>query len=264
MPDPTYIVRFGWTLRDVILLPGCVIFVILGALVFADTPLLGAFGILLGAAYIVLKTVAWLSRRVALAVTAEGITLGVPPLSPAAHSAFVPWSDIEAVVLWRQRVWRPGLWRGSVDYIGVVRRADAPPLPGSARKSDAQKDQQGARAGGVVGGSGRRQPADLLAPGQDAAHRCGRPFQSGRDGPRPHLTTIARQPSGPRHRHTPTAFARYGKAKKLRRSSYWNRPPGGARTRTAVGMAAFIRPEHFRRGGRDGQRARVSHHLHRL
>jgi hypothetical protein len=139
VPDPTYIVRFGWTPRDVILLPGCVIFVILGALVFADTPLLGAFGILLGAAYIVLKTVAWLSRRVALAVTAEGITLGVPPLSPAAHSAFVPWSDIEAVVLWRQRVWRPGLWRGSVDYIGVVRRADAPPLPGSARNPTLRK-----------------------------------------------------------------------------------------------------------------------------
>jgi hypothetical protein len=139
VPDPTYIVRFGWTPRDVILLPGCLIFVIVGTLVFADSPLLGALGILLGAGYIVMTMVAWLSRRVALAVTAEGITFGVLPLSPAARSAFVPWSDVEAVVLWRQRVWRPGLWRGSVYYVGVVRRADAPPLPGSARNPTLRK-----------------------------------------------------------------------------------------------------------------------------
>lgn len=137
MPDPTYVARFGFTPRDLILVPSCLIFVVVGALVFADSPLLGALGILLGAGYIMLTLVAWLSRRVALAVTAEGITFGALP--PFARSASVRWSDIEAVVLWRQRVWRPGLWRGSIFYIGVVRHAGASPGPGSATDAALRK-----------------------------------------------------------------------------------------------------------------------------
>jgi hypothetical protein len=95
---------------------------------FVDgSPVGGALVLLLGAGYIVLSMTAWLSRRVALAVTSEGITLGLAPPWPASRSAFVLWSDIQALVLWRQAAGHT-----NVRYIGILRRADAPPLPGSA------------------------------------------------------------------------------------------------------------------------------------
>jgi hypothetical protein len=126
--DHSYVARFGWTPRDLVLVPVCILFVIVGAVMVGDGQLVGAFACVLGGGYVLLVLVAGVSRRVALAVTAEGIMLGLIPPWPARHSAFVPWADIEAVVLWRQgRGWR------SIRYIGVVRRAGAPPLPGSAR-----------------------------------------------------------------------------------------------------------------------------------
>ena len=57
------------------MLPGCLVFVVVGVVAFADEPLLGVAAILLGGGYIALSLTAWFSRRVALAVTAEGITL---------------------------------------------------------------------------------------------------------------------------------------------------------------------------------------------
>ncbi len=128
MSDHSYVVRYGWSPRDLIMVPAALVFVFVGALMAADGQMAGAVASLLGGMYIVLLLVAWLSRRVALAVTAEGITLGQIPPWPASRSAFVPWSDIEAVVLWRQN-----MVRATMRYVGVVRRADAPPLPGSAR-----------------------------------------------------------------------------------------------------------------------------------
>ncbi len=126
--DPTYVARFGWTPRDLLLLPFSALFVIGGGMMLVDgSPVVGALLVLLGAGYILLSLTAWLSRRVALAVTPEGITLGMAPPWPASRSAFVPWSDIEAVVLWRQAVRHT-----SIRYVGILRRADAPPLPGSA------------------------------------------------------------------------------------------------------------------------------------
>lgn len=129
MSDETYVARFGWTPRDLILLPASILFIVVGAVMVGDGQLAGAFSCVLGGAYILLTMGAWLSRRVALAVTAEGITLGLIPPWPASRSAFVPWSDVEAVVLWRQSL----RWWQSVRYIGVVRRAGAPSLPGSAK-----------------------------------------------------------------------------------------------------------------------------------
>lgn len=128
VPDHSYVVRFGWTPRDLILLPLSIVFIGVGAIMVGDGQVAGAFGCLIGAAYIFGSTAALLSRRVALAVTAEGVTFGQIPPWPASHTASVLWSDIEALVLWRQ-----GRWPRSVRYIGVVRRAGAPPLPGSAR-----------------------------------------------------------------------------------------------------------------------------------
>lgn len=103
MRDHTYVARYGWSSRDLFLLPCCVIFIAVGtAMAVTDEPVLGALGILLGAAYVVLWAINFLSRRVALAVTAEGITFGLMPPWSASRTAFVPWSDVEAVVLWRQ------------------------------------------------------------------------------------------------------------------------------------------------------------------
>jgi len=128
MSDHTYVARSGWTPRDLILVPTCAGFVFLGILMVRDGQLAGALVCLFGGAYIVLSVWAMVSRRIALAVTEDGITLGQLPPWPARRTSFVPWSDIEAVILWEQE-----LRRSTMRYIGVVRRPGAPPLPGSAR-----------------------------------------------------------------------------------------------------------------------------------
>jgi hypothetical protein len=68
------------------------------------------------------------SRRVALRVDSDGITLGMSPPWPGRNRAFVPWSDITRIVLWRQTT-----GASSVGYIGVERPEGCSPLPGSAR-----------------------------------------------------------------------------------------------------------------------------------
>ena len=129
MPDHDYVVRFGWTPRHLILFPACILFVVVGAVMVRDgQTVAGVLGCVMGCMYIVVSVWAWLSRRVALAVTADGITLGQLPPWPASHTARVSWTDIEGVVLWQQGRW----WR-AVRYVGVLRRPGAPPLPGSAR-----------------------------------------------------------------------------------------------------------------------------------
>ena len=130
MPDHSYVARFGLTRRDLFLLPVCVLFIVVGKVMIADgSPLAGVMACLLGGLYIAASLLALVSRRIALAVTAEGITLGQMPPWPAGRSAFVPWSDIETVVLWRQHLARGN----TMQYVGVVRRPGAPPLPGSAK-----------------------------------------------------------------------------------------------------------------------------------
>ncbi|GAA0908199.1 hypothetical protein GCM10009557_82880 [Virgisporangium ochraceum] len=139
MSDRSYVVRFGWTLRDVIMVPACAAFVLLGALSVADEPVMGVLCILLGGLYLALLLTAWASRRAALAVTEEGITLGALPPWPASKATFVPWSYIDAVVLWRQRTVRVLVWRQSIYYIGVERRAGAPPQSGLAQNRALRK-----------------------------------------------------------------------------------------------------------------------------
>jgi hypothetical protein len=128
--DHIYVARFGLTPRDLILLPFCILAIVVGTVMVNDGQMIGALAYLIGGGYLFMAMAALVSRRVALAVTAEGITLGLAPPWPASRSAFVPWSDIEAVILWRQDA-----GRATMRYIGVVRRADAPPLPGSAKSS---------------------------------------------------------------------------------------------------------------------------------
>jgi hypothetical protein len=131
VPPQPYVARFGPTRRDLLLVPICVLFVVVGAFMATQgETVMGSLAALIGGAYLVLLTVALVSRRPALAVTAAGVTLGMVPPWPASRTAFVPWADIEAVVLWRQAAGQT-----SVRYIGLHRRADAPPLPGSMRSS---------------------------------------------------------------------------------------------------------------------------------
>ena len=75
-----------------------------------------------------LRLISALSRRVALRVDAAGVTLPLTPPWPSSRTAVVPWSDIEAVVLFTQHV---GV--ASIPYVGLQRRPGLPPLPGSAR-----------------------------------------------------------------------------------------------------------------------------------
>lgn len=111
------------------MVPISVGFAALGFAMVAAGEWMGILVGLIGVLYLTVLAVACLSRRDALVVAENGITLGLlPPWSATGHAAFVPWSDVEAIVLWRQ----PAGF-ASVRYIGVERRTGAPPLPGSAR-----------------------------------------------------------------------------------------------------------------------------------
>jgi hypothetical protein len=82
----------------------------------------------------VLATVPWLfavaGRKIAFRADMAGITLGADPLSwPFRHASavFVPWSDAEAIALYRGG--GPFGWRiGDDPCIAIQRRPGAPPL----------------------------------------------------------------------------------------------------------------------------------------
>ena len=76
------------------------------------------------------------SRRIAFRADALGITLGASPLSlpgPDSSPVFIPWSDVERIVLYSGRE----LGAGDRQCIGIQRRQGAPRLPrgnGPARR----------------------------------------------------------------------------------------------------------------------------------
>jgi hypothetical protein len=57
------------------------------------------------------------SRKVALRVDASGVTLGGSPFRYAATTVHVPWSDVDAIVLWYQHA-----LSASLPYFGIQRR----------------------------------------------------------------------------------------------------------------------------------------------
>jgi hypothetical protein len=61
------------------------------------------------------------SGRIALRVDASGVTLGGTPLRYQSTTRFVPWADIERIVLWQRRQPRGG----PLVYIGLAGPADA-------------------------------------------------------------------------------------------------------------------------------------------
>ncbi len=90
-------------------------------------------------------------RAVAFRTDYAGITLGaVPgPLGPRAAKVFVPWDDVEQIVLYRER---PGgrARSAGVPCIGIRRRAGAPPL------AKGNKPAPGCPVPGVAAGASRR------------------------------------------------------------------------------------------------------------
>jgi hypothetical protein len=69
---------------------------------------------------------AWTGRLVAFRVDDRGVTLGGAPARHAGQTAFVPWHDVSAVVLWQQETAALTPMR----YVGLRRRPGAPALPG--------------------------------------------------------------------------------------------------------------------------------------
>ncbi|MBB5480964.1 hypothetical protein [Micromonospora parathelypteridis] len=137
-PGEVYEARFGFTRRDLLLVPVSVVFVAVGVLIHRDAPVAGVVAVVMGGAFLLLRLITVLGRRVALRVDAAGVTLGHPPPWPSSRTAVVPWSDIEAVVLWTQRAGGT-----TVPYVGLLRRPGLPPLPGSARSRGVQRMNQG-------------------------------------------------------------------------------------------------------------------------
>ncbi len=70
--------------------------------------------------------VSTLRGSLALRVDGQGVTLGGLPMRRST-AAFVPWADIEAVVLFEQ----PVPMTGPMPYVGIKRRAGTGRLPGA-------------------------------------------------------------------------------------------------------------------------------------
>lgn len=154
-PGEVYEARFGFTRRDLLLLPTGAVFIAVGVLMLRDEPVPAVAAVALGGAFLLLRLVSAMSGRVALRVDAAGVTLAMTPPWPASRTAVVPWSDIEAVVLWTQHV-----GAASIPYVGLQRRPGLPPLPGSARSRFLQRMNQA-----VVS----HVPPDVLADSRPAA-----------------------------------------------------------------------------------------------
>jgi hypothetical protein len=124
--DPfVYEARYSLRGRSGVVVVLSMVFVIVGivgplspAVRILDFALFGAGGLLM--------LITGLSRRVALRVDARGVTLGGIPPRYRSGTRFVPWADIEQVVLWRQSL----PYGRSMPYVGLRRRPGAPPLGG--------------------------------------------------------------------------------------------------------------------------------------
>jgi hypothetical protein len=136
-PGEAYEARFGFTRRDLLLLPAGAVSIAVGVLMLRDEPVPAVAAIALGGAFLLLRLVSAMSGRVALRVDAAGVTLAMTPPWPSSRTAVVPWSDIEAVVLWTQHA-----GAATIPYVGLRRRPDLPPLPGSARSRFLQRMNQ--------------------------------------------------------------------------------------------------------------------------
>jgi hypothetical protein len=127
-----YETRYHWTPRMGVSLACAVTFVLIGALV--PMPLIirvvcvGFFGFagLNGLGYV-------LSRKIAVRVDQSGVTLGGNPFRYRSSTRFFPWEDITKIVVWQRETpldWPLTRLSIPIRYIGVQRRAGAPPISG--------------------------------------------------------------------------------------------------------------------------------------
>jgi len=132
--DPfVYQARYGPGGRTGLVLASDAVFVFAGIVVpmspglrITDLALFGGGGlVMLGVAA---------SRRVAFRVDSVGVTLGGTPPRYRSGTTFVPWAEIERIVLWKQRL----AYGATMRYVGVARRADAPPLAGPRKQAVAR------------------------------------------------------------------------------------------------------------------------------
>lgn len=120
-----YDARYGLGGRTGLIIVIALVFAILGIVLPLSTGLRIADIVLFGGGGLFMLGVAT-SHRVAFRVDARGVTLGGVPPRYRSGTHFVPWADIEKVVLWQQKLPHGG----SMRYVGLVRRAGAPPLAG--------------------------------------------------------------------------------------------------------------------------------------
>jgi hypothetical protein len=128
LPDPgCYEVRYR-TSRAVQVLASALLALGLGLL--WHTPLIFAALTVLLAVPAVLTLVL---RPVAFRADHAGITLGSDRLLPRRPAVFIPWTDVEGIILYPHRKAAglgDSIWAsGEVEYIGVLRREGAPALP---------------------------------------------------------------------------------------------------------------------------------------
>ena len=124
MTEPgVYEARYGWNSRSARMLITAVVFVTIALTVPMSLTARLAIGIMFGIAGLVFAATI-LGRRLAFRVDAQGITLGGAPLPVVLHDTVIPWTEVRAVVLWRQRL----PYARSMPFIGIDRRDDAPPL----------------------------------------------------------------------------------------------------------------------------------------
>lgn len=121
----------GWNGKFVFLMVVFVGFAVVGYTVWSQSPvlsvlLMGFFG---GGALLFL--VVMLRGNLTLRVDSEGVTLGSSPLRREMQGRTVPWSDVEAIVLFEQVTRVNGT--SSLSYVGIKRRQGLEPLPGSPR-----------------------------------------------------------------------------------------------------------------------------------
>lgn len=131
-----YEVRYGFDLRTVLVLTVALLFVLMLASPFSSDRswLIRGAGLALFGGGGALMLVNACSGKVAFRVDAAGVLLGGPPLRYEAQTALVPWGDIEAVVLWRQKLKK----HVTMPWIGLARRPDAPRLPGPGQGAVAE------------------------------------------------------------------------------------------------------------------------------
>jgi hypothetical protein len=128
--DESYEARYRPTLAGVVAMLGAAGFV--AAALLLDMPLaLQVLVVVFFGFSGVLMLVSAVSGKTALRADESGVTLGPGVTLPGWRwgprpETCYPWDEVVDIVLWRQHV-----VFSKIDWVGVVRRDDAPPLPNS-------------------------------------------------------------------------------------------------------------------------------------